>query len=112
VYGRLSVPIRASNIRLLASNAERVQKADGSVGRGAKGQGPAQTVALKEEAIPHTVISNCTSHFFLVNTLGNPRSIRLASSSDFSCSAGTLEIQTGEIVLELRYLPRSNDRDY
>jgi hypothetical protein len=25
---------------------------------------------------------------------------------------GKLEIQTGEIVLELRYLPRSNDRDY
>ena len=36
-------------------------------------QGPAQTVALKEEAIPHTAISNCTSHFFLVNTLGEVR---------------------------------------
>ena len=70
MYGRSSVRIRASNIRLLASNAERVQKADGSVGKGANRQGPAQTVALKEEAIPHTAISNCTRHFFLVNTLG------------------------------------------
>ena len=112
MYGRLSVPIRASNIRLLASNAERVQKADGSVGRGAKGQGPAQTVALKEEAIPHTAISNCTSHFFLVNTLGESEFDSACFIERFQLFGGKLEIQTGEIVLELRYLPRSNDRDY
>jgi hypothetical protein len=30
----------------------------------------------------------------------------------FQLFGGEFQIQTGEIVLELRYLPRSNDRDY
>jgi hypothetical protein len=107
----LSVPIRASSIRLLASNAERVQKADGSVGRGAKGQGPAQTVALRRRR-PHTPPYLIARAISFVDT---PRESKFDSAcfiERFELFGGKLEIQTGEIVLELRYLPRSNDRDY
>ena len=76
------------------------------------GGGPAQTVALEEEAIPHTAMSKCTSHFFLVNTLGESEFDSACFIERFQMFGGKLEIQTGEIALELRYLPRSNDRDY
>src|SRR3984893_13233959 len=70
------------------------------------------TGALDKEAIPHSAIPDCTNHFSLVNTLGE-------FELDFACSiegcqlfGGDFQIQTSEIILELRYLPRSNDRDY
>src|SRR5258707_3780900 len=71
-----------------------------------------QHSSLKHEAVPHAAIPDSTNHFSLVNTLGE-------SEFDLACSiercqllGGEFQIQTGEIVLELRYLPRSYDRDY
>src|SRR3981081_1365610 len=70
------------------------------------------TVALEQEAIPHSAIPDCTNHFSLVNTLGESEFDLTCSIEGFQLFGGELQIQTAEIVLELRYLPRSNDRDY
>src|ERR1700704_1349589 len=71
-----------------------------------------ETIALEQEAIPHAAIPNCTNHFSLVNTLGESELDSACSIEGFQLFGGENEIQTGEIVLELRYLPRSDDRDY
>src|SRR4030088_1305962 len=70
------------------------------------------TVALEQEAIPHSAIPDCTNHFSLVNTLGESELDSACSIEGFQLFGGEFQIQTGEIVLELRYLPRSDDRDY
>src|SRR5882757_3588878 len=71
-------------------------------------QGP----QLEQQAIPGTAISYCTNHFFLVNTLGEFELDSACSIEGLQLFDGEFQIQTAEIVLQLRYLPRSNDRDY
>ena len=71
-----------------------------------------ETVALKQEAIPHTAIPDSTNHFSFVNTLWESEFDLACSVEGFQVFGGELEIQTGEIVLELRYLARSNEWDY
>ena len=68
--------------------------------------------ALKQEAILHAAIPNGTNHFSLVNTLGESGLDSACSIEGFQLLGGEFQIQTGEIVLELRYLPRSNDGDH
>src|SRR3982074_1377695 len=70
------------------------------------------TVALYQEAIPHSAIPDCTNHFSLVNTLGESEVDSACAVEGFQLFGGEFHVQTGEIVLELRYLPRSYDRDY
>src|SRR6267378_3278649 len=67
---------------------------------------------LEQQAIPHAAIPNCTNHFSVVNTLGKSVFDSACSIEGFQLFGGEFQIQTGEIVLELRYLPRSHDRDY
>src|SRR6202047_877463 len=67
---------------------------------------------LEQQAIPGAAIPYCTNHFSLVNTLGESELDSACSIEGFQVFGGEFQIQTGEIVLELRYLPRSNDRDY
>ena len=67
---------------------------------------------LEQQAIPRAAIPNCTNHFSLVNTLRESRFDSACFIEGFQLFGGEFHIQTGEIVLELRYLPRSNDRDY
>src|SRR5882757_11160829 len=62
--------------------------------------------------MPYTAIPNCTNRFSLVNTLRESGFDSACSIEGFHLFGGELEIQTGEIVLQLRYLPRSDDRDY
>jgi len=71
-----------------------------------------ESVTLKHKAIPHAAIPNCTNHFSLVNTLWESEVDLACSIEGFQLFGGENEIQTGEIVLELRYLPRSDDWDY
>src|ERR1700704_5205182 len=72
----------------------------------------AMTLPPEQQAIPRAAISNCTNHFSVVNTLRESRFDSACSIEGFQLFGGELHIQTGEIVLELRYPPRSNDRDY
>src|ERR1700720_359176 len=67
---------------------------------------------LEQQAIPRAPISYCTNHFSVVNTLRESRFDSACSIEGLQLFGGEFQIQTGEIVLELRYLPRSNDRDY
>ena len=67
---------------------------------------------LELQAIPRPAIPNCTNHFSVVNTLGESGFDSACSIEGFQLFGGEFHIQTGEIVLELRYLPRSYDRDY
>ena len=67
---------------------------------------------LEQQAIPRAAISNCTNHFSVVNTLGESGFDSACSIEGFQLFGGEFQPQTGEIVLELRYLPRSHDRDY
>src|SRR6266481_5295196 len=70
------------------------------------------SVALKQQAIPHAAIPDCTNHFSLVNTLWKSEFDSACSIEGFQLFGGEFQIQTGEIILELRYLSRSYDRDY
>src|SRR6266404_7881420 len=63
-------------------------------------------------AMPHAAISSCTDHFSVVNTLRESELDSACSIEGFQLFGGEFQIHTGEIVLELRYLPRSHDRDY
>src|ERR1700730_13501208 len=67
---------------------------------------------LELQAIPRAAVPNCTNHFSLVNTLGESELDSACPIQGFQLFGGEFQIQTGEIVLELRYLPRSHDRDY
>ena len=72
-----------------------------------------ETVALEQEAIPHPAhpaIHSCTNRFFLGNTLGGIRVRFGLRRRGISIFGGEFQIKTGEIVLELRYLPRFYDR--
>ena len=73
---------------------------------------PVEAVALKQEAIPHAAIPDSTNHFSLVNTLGESEFDLACSVEGFQLFGGEFQIQTGEIVLELRYLARANDWNY
>ena len=66
----------------------------------------------KHEAIPRAAIPICTNHFSVVNTLRESGFDSACSIEGFQLFGGEFQLQTGEIVLELRYLPRSYDRDY
>src|SRR3977135_687559 len=73
---------------------------------------PPDVPRLDQQAIPHATIPDCASRLSLVSTVGK-------SAFDLACSIEGVqlfgrehEIQTAEIVLELRYLPCSNDGDY
>ena len=68
--------------------------------------------ALERKAIPHAAIPECTSPFFRVNILWESEVDSTCSIEGFQLFGGELQIQTGKIVLELRYLPRSDNRDY
>src|ERR1700726_3161141 len=65
-----------------------------------------------EGAVPYAAIPGSTNHFSVVNTLGESELDSACSIEGFQLFGREFQIQTGEIVLELRYLPRSNDRDY
>jgi hypothetical protein len=65
-----------------------------------------------QQAIPRAAISNCTDHVFLKKTLGESGFNPARFIERFQLFGGNFQIQTGEIVLKLRYLPRSNDRNY
>ena len=67
---------------------------------------------FEQQAIPRAAIPNFTNHFSVVNTLRESRFDSACSIEGFQLFGGEFQIQTGEIVLELRYLPRSYDRDY
>src|SRR5260370_4658774 len=67
---------------------------------------------VEQQAIPRAAIPDCTNHFSVVNTLGESGFDSACSIEGFQLFGGEFHIQTGEIFLELRYLPRSNDRDY
>ena len=67
---------------------------------------------LEEQAIPRAAIPDTTNHFSLVNALWESEFDLACSIEEFQLFGGEFQIQTGEIVLELRYLPRSHDRDY
>ena len=67
---------------------------------------------LEKETIPHAAISDSANHFFIVQTLRKSEIDLACCIEGFQLPSGKHEIQTGEIVLELRYLPRSDDRDY
>src|ERR1700721_3766026 len=73
---------------------------------------PAETFALNQQAIPRAAVSNCTNHFSVVNTLRESGFDSACSIEGFQWFGGEFQIQTGEIVLELRHLPRPQDRDY
>src|ERR1700732_4939056 len=73
---------------------------------------PEQPPRLELQAIPRAAIPNCTNHFSVVNTLRESGFDSACSIEGFQLFGGEFHIQTGEIILELRYLPRSNDRDY
>jgi len=60
---------------------------------------------LERKAIPHAAIPDSTNHFFLVKNLWESEFD--SAFEGFQLFGGKHEIQTGEIVLELRYLPRS-----
>jgi hypothetical protein len=66
---------------------------------------------LEQQAIPRAAIPNCTNHFSVVNTLRESGFDSACSIEGFQLFGGEFHIQTGEIVLELRYLPRPYDRD-
>src|ERR1700719_1420381 len=68
--------------------------------------------ALRAASDPRAAIPNCTNHFSVVNTLRESRFDSACSIEGFQLFGGEFHIQTGEIVLELRYLPRSYDRNY
>ena len=59
---------------------------------------------LEQQAIPRAAIPNCTNHFSVVSTLRESRFDSACSIEGFQLLDGELHIQTGEIVLELRYL--------
>ena len=61
---------------------------------------------LEREAIPRAAIPNFTNHFSVVNTLRESRFDSACSIEGFQLFGGEFHIQTGEIVLELKYLPR------
>jgi hypothetical protein len=61
---------------------------------------------LEQQAIPRAAIPDSTNHFSLVNTLGESEFDLACSIEGFQLFGGEFHIQTGEIVLELRYLPR------
>src|ERR1700704_6405148 len=67
---------------------------------------------LEQQAIPHAAIPDCASRFPLVSTLGKSEFDLACSIEGLQLFGGEHEIQTAEIVLELRYLARSNERDY
>src|SRR6266481_4695260 len=71
-----------------------------------------QHCSIHHEAVPHAAIPDSTNHFSLVNTLGESELDSACSIKGFQLFGGEFQIQTGEIVLELRCLPRSHDRDY
>src|SRR5260370_9079185 len=65
---------------------------------------------VEQQAIPRAAIPDCTNHFSVVNTLGESEFDSACAIEGFQLSAGTFHIQTVDIVLELRNLPRSTDR--
>jgi len=67
---------------------------------------------LEQQAIPRAAIPNCTNHVFVIKTLGESGFDAARFIERFQLFGGELQIQTGEIVLKLRCLPRSNDRNY
>jgi hypothetical protein len=67
---------------------------------------------LEQQVIPRAAISYCTNRFSLVNTLGEFERDSACSLERFQLFGGEFQVQTAKIVSELRYLPRSNDRDY
>src|ERR1700733_7066988 len=81
------------------------------VGGSPRGIAIPKTVALEQEAVPHTAIPDCTYHFFLVKMLREAEFNSTRVVQALQLLGGKFQIKTGEIVLELRYLPRSNDRD-
>src|SRR5260370_9995464 len=86
--------------------------ASGSLNAGTRIATLLEVPHLEQQAIPHATIPNCTNHFSVVNTLGESELDSACSIEGFQLFGGEFHIQTGEIVLELRYLPRSYDRDY
>ena len=64
------------------------------------------------DLVSRAAIHSCTNHFFLVKSLGESEFDSACSIEALQLFGGEFQIQTGQIVLELRYLPRSNDRDY
>src|SRR6202158_1014371 len=73
---------------------------------------PPEVPHLELQEVPRAAIPNCTNHFSVVNTLGESGFDSACSIEGFQLFGGEFHIQTGEIVLELRYLPRSYDRNY
>src|SRR5258708_13533121 len=67
---------------------------------------------LEQQAIPRSAIPSRANHFSVVNTLGESELDPACSIEGFQLFGGEFQIQTGEIVLELRYLSRSSERHY
>src|ERR1700694_990419 len=72
---------------------------------------PPELPHLEQQAIPRAAIPNWTNHLSVVNTLRESGFDSACSIEGFQLFGGEFHIQTGEIILELRYLPRSYDRD-
>ena len=67
---------------------------------------------LEQQAIPRAAMPNRTNHFSPIKTMWESELDSACSIQGFQLFGGQFQIRTGEIVLELRYLPRSNERDY
>ena len=59
---------------------------------------------LEQQAIPPAAIPDCTNHLSVVNTLRESGFDSACAIEGLQLFGGEFQIQTGEIVLELRYL--------
>jgi hypothetical protein len=61
-----------------------------------------ETLTLEQEAIPHPAMPDCTHHFFLVKMLREAEVNSTRFVQALPLFGGEFQIQTGELVLELR----------
>ena len=61
-----------------------------------------ETLTLEQEAIPHPAMPDCTHHFFLAKMLREAEFNSTRFVQALPLFGGEFQIQTGELVLELR----------
>src|ERR1700694_5422894 len=88
------------------------ERASGCGNYAARASVPDEGPHLEQQAIPCAAISHCTNRFPLENIPWESKLDSACSVESFHLFGGELQIQTGEIVLELSQLPRANDRDH
>src|SRR6267142_983478 len=83
--------------------AQSTREASGNLKRRHLHHRSAEIPRLDQQTIPRAAIPNCTNHFSVVNTLRESRFDSACSIEGFQLFGGEFHIQTGEIILELRY---------